>query len=219
MCIMEVMKFKLNRHRLPLISSLMIICLVLFVGTATVAMSGKITGYELRLFRQINEWPDGWRSLAIALTSLGTAWMLFAVTLISIATRHYRLALRIFAGGALAYVLTEILKRLVMRPRPFVILPDVHVREAIAPGYGFPSGHTALATTISLLIFLNLPKRWRWLAIIWFGLVGLSRIYLGVHAPLDVVGGFLIGCMVVLTIMVVQRKLQTVMNITGLKLS
>jgi membrane-associated phospholipid phosphatase len=68
----------------------------------------------------------------------------------------------------------------------------------IEKGYSFPSGHAmiscALAITIMILCW---PTRWRRLAIIggtiYFILVGISRLYLGVHYPSDVLGGWCVS--------------------------
>ncbi len=85
------------------------------------------------------------------------------------------------------------------RPRPAELVQTIHQRDLFVSGLGFPSGHTALATVISLVLVPFLPRKWRWLPVVWIGLVGLSRVYLGVHAPLDIVGGFALGLAVVMS--------------------
>lgn len=113
----------------------------------------------------------------------------------------------VLATGGIAYMLVQVSKLLVDRPRPAVLLSDVQSRELFVSGLGYPSGHTALATAMSLTLLPYLPRRWRWLPLAWIPLVGLSRIYLGVHAPLDVLGGFAIGLFVVaLQQLVVRAK-------------
>ncbi len=73
--------------------------------------------------------------------------------------------------------------------------PDLWSSPGRASGYSFPSGHAmASMALVAALVVLLWPSRWRWPALLLGGLfvilVGLSRIYLGVHFPSDVVAGW-----------------------------
>lgn len=187
--------------------------------SAYMAAFVHLTGYEISVFRKINGLPSFLRLFFLAVTQLGSVWMLFAVTLGLLWRRLNRLAVRVFALGTTAYFITEALKYLVSRPRPSGLLATINLRESLIFGYGFPSGHTAVATTLSLLLILLFPPRWRWFAYIWILLVGLSRIYLGVHMPLDIIGGVSVGIVVVYSNYLVRNKLKYVTKITHMKLS
>ena len=57
----------------------------------------------------------------------------------------------------------------------------------------FPSGHTTAAFATMVPVFLLGRKRWSWLALVFGVLMGLSRIYLVVHYPSDVLSGLVVG--------------------------
>ena len=88
-----------------------------------------------------------------------------------------------------------ILKAVVRAPRPFVVLEEIAgKRMETATGYSFPSGHTTTAASFYTSLALLLKKRiCSIIAAIMIVLVGVSRLYLGVHWPNDVFGGLLIG--------------------------
>lgn len=66
-------------------------------------------------------------------------------------------------------------------------------------GFAFPSGHAQGSTTLWLMLALLIRKKWiNYLAVIMIILVSLSRLYLGVHYPIDIFGGLLIGVLLVL---------------------
>ncbi len=95
-----------------------------------------------------------------------------------------------FAGSALLNMAT---KQFFQRDRPTLW-------ESIAPEhtFSFPSGHAMGSATLAMVVaLLCWHTRWRWVAVALAGsfavLVGVSRIYLGVHYPSDILGGFAAG--------------------------
>ncbi len=84
------------------------------------------------------------------------------------------------------------------QPRPFEY--DTRVRMLFATeGRGFPSGHTQSAVVIWGYLATQLKRRWATaLAALLMGLIPLSRIYLGVHFPTDLLGGYLLGAVMLL---------------------
>jgi membrane-associated phospholipid phosphatase len=90
--------------------------------------------------------------------------------------------------------LNETVKVMLHQPRPFWLCPDCTVVGADS-SFGFPSGHAQHAMVVWGLLALELRRRWGWWPVIGLVpfLIGLSRVYLGMHFPSDVVGGWLAG--------------------------
>ena len=92
------------------------------------------------------------------------------------------------------------LKNIFMRTRPFAIENDFLVfLESIGypPPYSssFPSGHASTSIAVAMTLFLY-NKKWGTPAVIWAFLVALSRAYLCVHFPSDIIAGLMIGIIV-----------------------
>lgn len=172
--------------------------LITLLALSFVAASRQMSGPEQSVFWAIYHMPESLRLLGILATQLGSAWVFLAfVALLLVIRRQPTLALLVLRNGVLAYFATQFLKNIVGRPRPSELLMGAIERETFVHGTGFPSGHTALITAVSLTLFPHLPRWGRWMVAGLIVLVGWSRIYLGVHAPFDVVGGFLLGVLVV----------------------
>lgn len=87
---------------------------------------------------------------------------------------------------------SQIMKPAFDRPRPNVTGLDVTMKSPHFGGKSFPSNHAAnmfaLATFLSCIF-----RRWKWAFFAFAATIGYSRIYVGVHYPLDVIGGALLG--------------------------
>lgn len=170
-----------------------VMAILLFVLSAVLAGTTEVGEWEASLFVAIHSWPIWLTPLFLIITQAGNVTVFFLLAAVYLIKKNFHLGLRLLMSGSLAYLLSGVAKDLLGRPRPSELLLEVVVRDWYVRGPGFPSGHTALATAIALVIGFHLPKKYRWVVPVMIVLVGLSRIYLGVHAPLDVVGGFAIG--------------------------
>jgi len=87
------------------------------------------------------------------------------------------------------------IKMLFMQPRPYDFDASVGLARELTPG--FPSGHSQTSVTFWGMMLTILRGPWRTVAFVAIPLlVGLSRLYLGVHFPTDVLGGWLLGGLV-----------------------
>jgi undecaprenyl-diphosphatase len=86
----------------------------------------------------------------------------------------------------------HLIRPLVGRVRPCNALQGVHTPDGILTSYSFPAGGAALVAGIVLLVALRYP-RFKWLLLFIAVMVGLSRSYLGLHYPTDVLGGYAVG--------------------------
>ena len=116
----------------------------------------------------------------------------------------------ILSVGFIGTILSQFLKLLCRIPRPWVADPDFTIVESAragATGYSFPSGHTQNAIgTFGGVARWTRHKGLRWAMIVLAVLVSFSRMYLGVHTPLDVGVGFVIAVVLVLALYPVLRK-------------
>jgi len=170
---------------------------VLFAVTAYIAHVHTLTGVELTVFHFINNWPNALRPLFLAITMVPESlWIGVVLVLVTFSLKLYRVAWQLAAATVGGYTAVFIAKKLIGRERPMGLIHDLHVRVN-ETGNGFPSGHTMMMTVAVLTLWPYLPKKWRWAVALLIPLMMLSRIYLGVHSPLDVVGGFAVGAIVV----------------------
>ncbi|WP_405097606.1 phosphatase PAP2 family protein [Micromonospora sp. NBC_01412] len=111
--------------------------------------------------------------------------------------RRTGIAWRLLLAGNLAYWLALAVKAAVARQRPAALLTDANLRDTITGALGYPSGHVAVATALSLVVARTGSPRWRRLAWVVIALVAVARIHVGAHLPVDAAGGILVGWLAV----------------------
>lgn len=133
--------------------------------------------------------------IVLFITSLGNAgmiWILLAV-LFLVQKKYQKTGISIAVALLLGLLVTNILlKNWVCRPRPYVTIPELDALVTAAD-WSFPSGHSTSSMAAAVVIFCRTPKKIGIPAMILGVLICLSRLYVGVHYPSDVVCGALIG--------------------------
>lgn len=178
---------------------ILFICLIGFLALAEDVfnkeiMNGDIIGYKMISTFLISDFAT---PIAKFITNFGGAIFIIALTaLLVIAIKNKKIGLSIFTNLVIITILNQSLKRILQRPRP------TEYRIIQETGYSFPSGHSMISMAfygyLIYLIYRYVKNKYiKWLSIsllsILICLIGISRIYLGVHYTSDVLGGFLIS--------------------------
>ena len=175
------------------------ICIVGFLALAEDVfnkeiMNGDIIGYKLISTFLISDFVT---PIAKFITNFGGAIFLsIATVMLFLLIKNKKIGLSIISNIVIITILNQLLKRILQRPRP------TEFRIVEETGYSFPSGHSMVSMAFyGYLIYLiyryikNKYVKWTLITIlsILICLIGISRIYLGVHYTSDVLGGFLLS--------------------------
>jgi len=97
----------------------------------------------------------------------------------------------VFFSGILAWIFAYILKYLIHTKRPFDAFQQVN-SLFLETGFAFPSGHTTFFMALATALFFS-HKKVGYVFITIAVLIGVARIMGGVHFPIDILGGFVLG--------------------------
>lgn len=191
----NVIKFIKNNWRWMLL----FICLIGFLALAEDVfhqeiMNGDIVGYDIvsKLFKFNVSTP-----IAKFITNFGGAiFVISLTTILFFVIKDKKIGISIITNLGIVTILNQIIKFIMQRPRPteFRIIEET--------GYSFPSGHSMVSLAFyGYLIYLiykyinnkHLKKTLIIILSVLICIIGVSRIYLGVHYTSDVLGGFLIS--------------------------
>jgi undecaprenyl-diphosphatase len=157
-----------------------------------------LTGWDARVFRSLNDVPSAIAPVLTLFSRLFSPIALAVVVAVAgvvvvVGNRSFAPAVVGAAAGGAAWVCANAAKVLVQRPRPLETIADALVRQQVPHGSSFPSSHTAVAIAIAIALIPFLARPVAAAGLAYAALVGWSRVYLGVHYPLDVIAGIGIG--------------------------
>jgi undecaprenyl-diphosphatase len=145
------------------------------------------------------------------ITNFGSliAWCIVCALLFVLGGENGRkVALLGLAALFISNVAVVFLKYLVVEPRPFLTLPNVELLVSENEIYSFPSGHTASSFAAATLLGLKYRLNYKGKSFLvvypllaFAAVIGFSRIYIGVHYPLDVVFGAAVGILSALLVL------------------
>ena len=208
-----------------LVGGLALVLLLLgFASLSDLVLEGETQDFDDRVLRALRRADDpslpigpAWlRGAALDITALGSATVL-GLAVVTVAgflflQGMWRRALIVIAASFGGWFLNGALKLLFQRPRPDVV---PHLREAMS--LSFPSGHAlqsaAVYLTLGVLMMRFAHRRITKIYCIAIAgsatvLVGMSRVYIGVHYPTDVIAGWLIGLSWALLCWTIERSLE-----------
>lgn len=154
--------------------------------------------WEVDMVRNINPNPPSnnfWKNISASAgpISVGIPAGMFLVSIINHDKKLQKQSFEVVGSLAIATVTTQLMKRIVNRPRPYESYSDIYP-DVYELGKSFPSGHTTTAFSTATSLTL-ITKKW-WVAVpafAWATSVGYSRMYLGQHYPSDVLMGAAVG--------------------------
>lgn len=178
-------------------------------GSAYFALGYTMPSWEHHIFTVVNgvSWPH-WVAAQIAKPLSNAVYGIIALTGVLLVLPKYRKRAwqYVVAAGA-GFATAFIIEHLIDRARPVGLTHDVILR-ANQDGAGFPSGHVSTLTAICLTVWLFVSWPWRIALLVLVAAEAWARVFLGVHAPLDVVGGLGVAAIVVAVLHLAPVKLR-----------
>lgn len=173
---------------------------VAIVMWSTAVARRGVPEWDAITFRRINDLPGTLAPFVWLPMQAGALGAPLAIGTLVAVTGNRTSGVRIAGTGLAAWSTAKALKKATARGRPGDHDHATILRMGSADhGLGFPSGHAAVATTLVAATTASRSETVKALGVALVGIVGMSRIYVGAHYPLDVIGGYGLGAAIAST--------------------
>jgi undecaprenyl-diphosphatase len=170
---------------------------VILVASGVVAKSGRVGSVERRVFATINGLTDALAGAMHVAQYLGVLVVGPIVAVAALLARRWRLAIAAATVTLAKLAAERVVWQVVQRSRPGTTIPGSLVRgNTPTSGASFVSGHVVLTSALAWVVTPYLRGWWRVLPGALAAVVAFARLYLGAHAPLDVLGGAGLGSVI-----------------------
>lgn len=196
------------------------VCLIIFAALTYFVVTGQSnpdtmeTGFDNIIRHWLYSIRTPWLTeMMKAITYMGNTSTIIAMCIIFLIIPKLtkRFGIPIAAAAIIGSAINKVIKHLVMRPRP-----DVSLHLIEQGGWSFPSGHSISGLLMYGLLAWLIRKYVKdkrianavsvLLTLLWM-CIGMSRVYLGVHYPSDVLGGWTLGMAIMMAVItVIERK-------------
>lgn len=204
--------------RLAVAFGVLLLPVFAFVKIASEIREGDTLQFDEYILRAINGQASPLLDKVVIVATqfgglVGVPVLTAGIVIILWVQRMRRMAVLLFTGVSGAVLLNLILKAIFQRDRP-------HLWERLMTenSYSFPSGHAMASSALAFsLIVIYWPTRWRWPVLVAAGLymvvIALTRLYLGVHYPTDILGGWAVSAAWIATMVYVLTYGTTLRNL------
>lgn len=180
-------------------------------------MLDQILHWDLLVFRLINGSELTFLDYLTPYFRHKLFWLPLYTFLVAFILSNYkhRMAILLFLIGTVAiadYTSSQLIKKSVKRVRPCndpMVMDSVTLRIRCGGGYSFTSSHATNHAAVAFYLFYILhvfSKGWRILLPVWAALICLAQVYVGVHYPIDILSGFLLGSLIGIGVFKVLQK-------------